>query len=94
MEVSGHQVDFILLHIWQEIPPAPTPTVFSSDLPQNARLEPRYVKERAPHLLHQVWTIGPQCYGRCTCVCVCVCVFYFLFVLFFLLLFLFNLIFF
>lgn len=30
MEVSGHQLDFILLHIWQEIPHAPTPTTASS----------------------------------------------------------------
>ncbi len=40
MEVSGHQLDFILLHIWQEIPHAPTPTVSSTELPHNARLEP------------------------------------------------------
>lgn len=40
MEVSGHQLDFILLHIWQEIPHAPTPTVSTTELPHNARLEP------------------------------------------------------
>lgn len=36
MDVSDHQLDFILLHIWQEIPHAPTPTVSSTDLPHNA----------------------------------------------------------
>lgn len=51
MDVSGHQQDFILLHIWQEIPPAPTPTVSSTDLPHNARVGPKYLKERAPAFL-------------------------------------------
>lgn len=32
MDVSGHQLDLILLHIWQEIPLAPTPTIFSTEL--------------------------------------------------------------
>lgn len=46
MNVPGHQLDFILLHIWQEIPPAPTPTVSSTDLPHNARVGPEYLKEK------------------------------------------------
>lgn len=51
MEASGHQLDFILLHIWQEIPHAPTPTVSSTDLPHNARVEPKYLKERGSAFL-------------------------------------------
>lgn len=51
MDVSGHQLDFILLHIWQEIPHAPTPTVSSTDLPHNARVEPKYLKEKSSAIL-------------------------------------------
>lgn len=56
--VSGHQLDFILLHIWQEIPHAPTPTVSSTDLPHNARVEPKYLKETARRFLREL------CRGR------------------------------
>lgn len=65
MDVSGHQLDFILLHIWQEIPHAPTPTVSSTDLPHNARVEPKYLKERARRFLREVWRritlLAPNC---------------------------------